>query len=192
MRNQVIILATTFAIASFVIALSLKRIRNFKRRLGLSIFVFSILKEIVSIRDKLQDNILSQKIFPFGSWLSKDEEDKRHVIDDYSDYKYIDNFYKKLRERDNDLSTKSISNEELKSHNEKCLDLATNTIENIDWTHYQDVEDRKYYLPLTILITIPCSILIFFALEAYNVPFVLFLLGLPNEYHVMIFFVLQF
>jgi len=54
-RNQVIILATTFAIASFVIALLLKRIRRFKRRLELSIFVFKILKQIVSIRDQLQE-----------------------------------------------------------------------------------------------------------------------------------------
>jgi hypothetical protein len=72
-RNQVVILATTFAIASFVIALSLKRIRRFKRRLELSIFVFKILKEIVYIRDHLQQNILSQKIFHLEPWLSKDQ-----------------------------------------------------------------------------------------------------------------------
>ena len=107
-RNQVIILATTFAIASFVIALLLKRIRHFKRRLELSIFVFSILKEIVSIRDQLQENKLSQKIFHLESWLSKDQNDKRDVFDDYSDYKHIDNFYKKLKERDNDLSNKNV------------------------------------------------------------------------------------
>ena len=72
-RNQVIILATTFAIASFVIALLLKRIRHFKRRLELSVFVFKILKEIVSIRDQLQQNKLSQKTFHLESWLSKDQ-----------------------------------------------------------------------------------------------------------------------
>ena len=188
-RNQVIILATTFAIASFVIALSLKRIRRFKRRLGLSTFVFNILKEIVSIRDHLEENMLSQKIFHLEPWLSKDQDDKRHVFDDYADYKLIDNFYKRLKQRDNDLSDKNIDHEQLKRYNNECLTLATNTIEKINWTDYQDVEDRKYYYPLTIIMTIPCALIVFVAFEAYKVPFVLFLLGLPNQYHVVVYYI---
>ncbi|HEY7082288.1 MAG TPA: hypothetical protein VH500_21570 [Nitrososphaeraceae archaeon] len=66
-RNQMAIIATTFAIISFVIALSIKRIRRFKRRLELSIFAFKILKELVSVRNKLQESIMSQKIFPLES-----------------------------------------------------------------------------------------------------------------------------
>ena len=116
--------------------MSLRRIRRFKRRLGLSAFVFNILKEIVSIRDHLQQNVLSQKIFHLEPWLSKDQDDRRHVFDDYQDYKLIDNFYKKLKERDNELSNKNIKQEELKEHNNKCLTLATNTIEKINWTEY--------------------------------------------------------
>jgi hypothetical protein len=188
-RNQVIILATTFAIASFVIALSLRRIRRFKRRLGLSTFVFNILKEIVSIRDHLQQNVLSQKIFHLEPWLSKDQDDRRHVFDDYGDYKLIDNFYKKLKERDNELSNKNIEHEELDRHNNECLTLATNTIEKINWTDYQDIEDRKYYYPITTMITVPCALVVFFAFEAYKVPFVLFLLGLPVQYHVAVYYV---
>jgi hypothetical protein len=188
-RNQVIILATTSAIASFAIALSLKRIRRFKRRLQLSIFVFKILKEIVAVRDQLQQNALSQKVFHLEPWLSKDQDDRRHVFDDYADYKLIDNFYKKLKERDNDLSDKNIDHEELKKHNSECLTLATNTIEKINWTDYQDVEDRKYYYPITIMITVPCALIVFFAFEAYKVPFVLFLLGLPNQYHVAVYYI---
>jgi hypothetical protein len=188
-RNQVIILATTFAIASFVITLLLKRIRRFKRRLELSIFVFKILKEIVSIRNQLHENILSQKIFHLESWLSEDQYDKRHVFDDYSDYKHIDNFYEKLKERDNDLSNKNITYDELKRYNNECLVLATNTIEKVNWTNYQDIEDRKYYFLSTIMITVPCALIVFFAFEAYKVPFVLFLLGLPNQYHVLVFYI---
>ena len=154
-----IIVATTFAIASFVIALSVKRIRRFKRRLKLSTFVFNILKETVSIRDHLQQNMLSQKIFHLEPWLSKEQDDRRHVFDDYQDYKLIDNFYKKLKERDNDLSDKNIDHEELKKYNSECLVLATNTIEKINWTDYQDIEDRKYYYPITIMITVPCALI---------------------------------
>lgn len=139
--------------------------------------MFKILKEIVYIRDKLQENILSQKIFYLESWLSRDENDKRHVFDDYSDYKYIDNFYKRLKERDNDLSNKNIGYDELKRYNNEYRVLATNTIEKINWTHYQDTEDRKYYFPLTIMITIPCALI------------VLFLLGLPNQYHVLFYYI---
>lgn len=98
--------------------------------------MFNILKEIVSIRDHLQQNVLSQKIFHLEPWLSKDQDDRRHVFDDYQDYKLIDNFYKKLKERDNELSNKNIEQEELKEHNNKCLTLATNTIEKINWTEY--------------------------------------------------------
>jgi hypothetical protein len=188
-RNQVIILATTFAIASFAIALSLKRIRRFKRRLQLSIFVFKILKEMLAVRDQLQQNALSQKIFHLEPWLSKDQDDRRHVFDDYQDYKLIDNFYKKLKERDDDLSDKNIDHEELKRHNSECLVLVTNTIEKINWTDYQDIEDRKYYYPITIIMTVPCALIVFFAFEAYKVPFVLFLLGLPNQYHVAVYYI---
>lgn len=79
-RNQVAIIATTFAIISFIIALSIKRIRRFKRRLELSIFAFKILKELVYVRNKLQENITSQKIFPLESWISKDQAEKRMYL----------------------------------------------------------------------------------------------------------------
>lgn len=111
------------------------------------------------------------------------------VFDDCADYKHIDNFYKKLKERDNDLSTRNIDHEELKRYNNECLILATDTIEKINWTDYQDVEDRKYYYPLTIMMTVPCALIVFFAFEAYKVPFVLFLLGLPNQYHVAVYYI---
>jgi hypothetical protein len=39
------------------------------------------------------------------------------------------------------------------------------------------------------MITVPCALLVFFAFEAYKVPFVLFLIGLPNEYHVLIYYI---
>ena len=137
----------------------------------------------MSIRDHLQQNVLSQKIFHLEPWLAKDQDDRRHVFDNYQDYKLIDNFYKKLKERDNELSNKNIEQKELKRHNNECLTLATTTIEKINWTEYQDIEDRKYYYPITIMITLPC------ALEAYKVPFVLMLLGLPNQYHVAAYYI---
>ena len=207
-RNQMAIVATTFAIISFVIALSIKRIRCFKKRLELSIFAFKILKELVSVRSKLKDNIMSQKIFPLESWISKDQAERRHVFDDYGDYKYIDTFYEKLKERDENLLNKNTAASaataaksdvtinananEVRRYNEECLTLASETIENINWTHYQDAEDRKYYLPLTVLITIPCALLVFAAVEMYKVPFVLFDLGLPNQYHIMLYFIFAF
>jgi hypothetical protein len=39
------------------------------------------------------------------------------------------------------------------------------------------------------MITVPCALLVFFAFEAYKVPFVFFLLGLPNQYHVLIYYI---
>ena len=37
--------------------------------------------------------------------------------------------------------------------------------------------------------TVPCALIVFFAFEAYKVPFVLFLLGLPNQYHVAVYYI---
>jgi hypothetical protein len=36
---------------------------------------------------------------------------------------------------------------------------------------------------------IPCALLVFGAVETYKVPFVLFDLGLPNQYHILLYFV---
>jgi hypothetical protein len=62
-------------------------------------------------------------------------------------------------------------------------------LRKFNWTDYQDIEDRKYYYPITIMITVPCAIVVFFAFEAYKVPFVLFLLGLSNQYHVSVYYI---
>jgi len=79
--------------------------------------------------------------FHLEPWLSKDQNDRRHVFDDYGDYKRIDNFYKRLKERDNELSNKNIDHEELKRYNDECLVSAINTIEKVNWTDYEDIEN---------------------------------------------------
>jgi hypothetical protein len=61
------------------------------------------LKEIVSVRDQFQQNALYQKIFHLEPWLSKDQLADVTYLMTYAGYKHIDNFYKKLKERDSDL-----------------------------------------------------------------------------------------
>ena len=55
--------------------------------------------------------------------------------------------------------------------NEQCLTLANNAITNINWKNYQDVEDKKYYKPIAILVTIICAFLVSSAFESYRLTF---------------------
>ena len=105
-REQILTIVLTIAIISFIISLLYKRIKRFKKRLYGPKFVFEIAKDIISIRDLLNENINSKRIFPTDIWFSKDEEEKWRIFNDYDDYYYLDDFYSKLKERATFMSRK--------------------------------------------------------------------------------------
>jgi hypothetical protein len=208
----------TFAIISFITALIYKRIRLFKKRLSRPKFIFEIVKEIVTIKEAIQNNKDSKRIFSIELWFSKDTEEKLKIFNDYSDYYHLDDFYLKLRERDEFMSRKNHSNSigitnlsagmnnnktdnktikksvdfinnvkndavDVKDLNEQCLTLANNAITNIDWKNYQDVEDKKYYKPIAISVTIIFAFLVSSAFESYRLTFFPSALDLPSLYY---------
>ena len=67
--------------------------------------------------------------------------------------------------------------------------LATNTIEKINWTNYQDIDDTKILSANNNYDNCSLCANRVFAFEAYKVPFVFFLLGLPNQYHVSLYYI---
>ncbi len=105
-REQILTIILTIAVISFIISLLYKRIKRFKKKLYRPKFVFEIAKEIISIRDLLNENINSKRIFSTNTWFSKDEEEKWTIFNDYDDYYYLDDFYSKLKERASFMSKK--------------------------------------------------------------------------------------
>jgi hypothetical protein len=198
-RDQVLATVLTLAIISFVIALSYKRINHFRKRLARPKFVFEIVKEIITIRDTLNINLGSKRIFPIDTWYSKGDQEKLRTFNDYEDYYYLDDFYSKLKERDEIMSKKSqlrnkvaqtlntpsdnSKNKEniddnidfdsprkyIEDINRECLFLANNIITNLNWKNYQDLEDKKYYTPIAIIVTILTAFSISTAFEFYRV-----------------------
>ena len=148
----------------------------------------------------IQNNMNSKRIFSIELWFSKDNEEKLKIFNDYSDYYHLDDFYLKLKEREEYMSKKNHSNSkeitklpvnidnnktdnriirksvdfientnndaiDVRDLNEQCLTLANNAITNINWKNYQDVEDKKYYKPIAISVTIICAFLVSSAFE---------------------------
>ncbi|MGN6821402.1 MAG: hypothetical protein ACTHJ7_01280 [Candidatus Nitrosocosmicus sp.] len=109
-RDQILTIIMTFAVISFIISLSYKRLKRFKKRLSRPKFVFEIVKELVTIRDVLDENIMSKRIFQIDKWFSKDVEEKLNIFNDYADYYYLDDFYSKLKERAEFMSKKNLLN----------------------------------------------------------------------------------
>ncbi len=208
-REQILTIILTIAIIFFIVSLLYKRIKRFKKRLYKPKFVFEIAKEIISIRDLLNENINSKRIIPTYIWYSKDEEEKWKIFNDYDDYYYLEDFYTKLKERANLMSRKNqhietegaatsdnkdmnIDSQDFepkkiimgdkntpKEINKECLILANNAISNINWKDYQDTADKKYYKPLGIVITIACAILVSISFESYRLIFFHFTIGIP-------------
>jgi hypothetical protein len=170
----------------------------------------------------IQNNMNSKRIFSIELWFSKDTEEKLKIFNDYSDYYHLDDFYLKLRERDECMSKKNHSNSkeitnlpvnidtnkidkkiikktvdfikdtnddsvDVRNLNEQCLTLANSAITNINWKNYQDVEDKKYYKPIAILVTIICAFLVSSSFESYRLTFFQSALDLPSLYYRLIY-----
>ncbi len=103
-RDQILVIAVTVAVTAFAAALFYRRLIRFRKRLSRPKYVFEILKEIITIRETLQKNMESKKIFPFDMWFSKDTEERLRIFNDYNDYYLLDDFYLKLKERDEIMS----------------------------------------------------------------------------------------
>jgi len=208
-KDRILTIIITIAIIAFISALLHRRINRLKKRLSKPKFVFEIFKEIIIIRDIIKGNINSKKIFPIDTWFSKDAEDKLKIFNDYGDYYCLDDFYSKLKERDDVMSNKNQLNarqsnsfpgendhnqdyktleksEDIQNNknkdkeiNEQCLILANNAIKNINWKDYQDTRDKKYYKPIEISITITCALLMSLAFEFYRLAFFHFTVDIP-------------
>jgi hypothetical protein len=145
-RDQILTITMTFAIIFFITALIYKRIRLFKKRLSRPKFIFEIVKEIVTIKEAIQNNKDSKRIFSIELWFSKDTEEKLKIFNDYSDYYHLDDFYLKLRERDEFMSRKNHSNSieitKLSSdvNNNKTIKKSVDIINNAN-NHAIDVRD---------------------------------------------------
>ncbi|MDQ2685349.1 MAG: hypothetical protein M3Y25_05850 [Thermoproteota archaeon] len=218
-KNQLMIIIVTIVVVSFLMVFLYKRIHRFRIRLSRPKYVFNIVKEVIAIRDILQFDINSKKIFPLDLWITKSKDEKLRVFSNYDDYRYLDDFYTRLKERD-EFMLKSFTNELLvnnvsekdttKSKDEKlsinstannqsinipidiqqmnrvCLDKANKVIEKIDWKRYQEINDKKYYTPIALAMTIAAAILISFIFEFYRVAAFQMLSIIPSPLYLIL------
>lgn len=218
-KNQLMIIIVTIVVVSFLMVFLYKRIHRFRIRLSRPKYVFNVVKEVIAIRDILQFDINSKKIFPLDLWIAKSKDEKLRVFSNYDDYRYLDDFYTRLKERD-EFMLKSFTNEllvnnvsekdttkskdeklsinstdnnqsinipiDIKQMNRVCLDKANKVIEKIDWKRYQEINDKKYYTPIALAMTIAAAILISFIFEFYRVAAFQMLSIIPSPLYLIL------
>jgi hypothetical protein len=185
-RIQIVILFGILSAISFLFALLYRRIKHFKTRLNRPKYFSQIAKNILEIKNVLQSDILSRKIFVFDIWDSKDDSYKHKIFVDYLDYHFINAFYKKLKERHSEFALhENIDEDNIKKHNEECLKLANDILRNIDLKKYHDIDHKRLVFALASLATIFGSLAIFFLLEVFRVYFFAPLIGLPIASHII-------
>jgi hypothetical protein len=182
---RLLILATVLAIICFLIGLLYKRIKGYKFQINRPKYVFDILKQMITVRNTLKENIVATDIFPFSKWNSIDNEDKRQIFDDHLDYNLINKFYTKLRQRDSDFSEEEISDYTLKNLNQGLLSLVDYALTNISWSKYHNTSHKRSHVILSIAATISSALAIFFIFEVSRVVFFLPIQGYYNIYYVL-------
>jgi hypothetical protein len=113
-----------------------------------------ITQEMMDVRKGLKDSLSNEKIYRVSNngwprrgvviialwwWLKPLYKDKRRIINDIKDYICIDDFYSKLAERNSYINDNvgNIDDIVLLKLNKKCLGLAEDALEKIDWSKYK-------------------------------------------------------
>src|SRR3954454_9674284 len=183
-KLRLIIVASILATICFLIVLSYKRVKNYKSQINRSQFVFDIIKQMISVREKFKNNIHVTDIFPLSIWDSMDDEGKRQIFTDHRDYNLISKFYSKLRQRDSDFSKEEINDDILKKVNQVCLNLVDYALKNIVWKKYRITSHERLHFIISINATLISALVIFFIFEVLRIIFFLqfqSMLGLFNN-----------
>ena len=133
----------------FTIYFSVWSVRWILRRRKRTFFE-GIIYEIVDIRKELIETLSARKIFFDKYWkelsgfkrYSVPIEYKHRMIRNVNDYIRIDDFYSKLAERNSYINScienkHLIDDTALLKINKKCLELAEEVLEKIDWSRYE-------------------------------------------------------
>src|SRR3954447_6196348 len=172
-KLRLIIVASILATICFLIVLSYKRIKNYKSQINRSQFVFDIIKQMISVREKFKNNIHVTDIFPLSIWDSMDDEGKRQIFTDHRDYNLISRFYSKLRQRDSDFSKEEINDDILKNLNQVCLNLVDYALKNIIWKKYHVTSHKRLHFIININATLISALVIYFIFEVLRIIFFL-------------------
>lgn len=233
-KEQLTIIVITLAVISFLMVVLYKRIKNFKIRLSRPKFVFNVVKEIVTIMEILETVKNNKKVFNVSLWFSKNDEERLTIFSNSDDYFYLDEFFLKLKERNElllqkklvvgidesksinkltidkgntkiskdkkmekapfDLTPININNNSNSNNNlyniseinTSCLDLANHILKKIDWKNYQDIEDKRYYTPVVILLAIVSAFVLSFTFEFYRTTVSQLVPTLPYIYYLIL------
>jgi hypothetical protein len=120
----------------------------FKRRMRR--FANGSTQEMIVVRKELRESLSNSEIFSDEYWTTPaffgrarrrylpppSVEQKRRRISNINDYMRIDDFYSILAERNSYIQNQALDGAALVKLNKKCLELAENALEKIDWSKY--------------------------------------------------------
>jgi hypothetical protein len=139
------------SILSFISFITIAILRKKKARPDL---ISNIIRDIIVIRNELQNDENSKRIFLFKTWASNDEVTKRCIIHNYQDYQLIDEFYCTISERDLILSQKNILNSLAIEYNKQSLNVVKMVTNDIVWENYylrHNESNKNFNIIFTIL-----------------------------------------
>ena len=160
----------------FVYIYSTQKIKNYKLNKRNSDFVALVKDDISRVFHIFNNDIISRKIFSYNWWYLIPEDEKRHIFNNYNDYKKINQLYTEMKNRDNAFSYE-VDEETLSVYNSRILNLATD-LRNIQWDgYYISKEITSKSIPILLiflLFSISLSIIEILSLTISNYLFSFF------------------
>ena len=97
-------------------------------------YLSRVLEDIMIIQRTLQQDLTHKDKFP-ENWSSMSNDLRRVLADYIHDYLVIHKFYTEVIIRNSEISNKEL--EETKRLNQRCIELAENTLKRVDWKKYK-------------------------------------------------------
>jgi DNA-binding beta-propeller fold protein YncE len=150
--EQILIGASILSVIFFAIALIHKRIRGITKNDNAK-FATELEDELTTIHNIIEKNPGYDQILHSDTWDSKNNDIKRQIFNS-DDYKCVNNFYRRLKER-NFQALQKKTGETITPYNKDCFDLVNQAL-NIDWPHYINASDKgvrvDHFLAIPIII----------------------------------------
>jgi hypothetical protein len=142
---SVIIVVLFLVIIAFLTPRIYNRIKIMKAETNRREFISKIKKEVLKVKNTLEKQPLSTDIFSHDTWNKASDKIKLESFDNYNYYRLLNRLYTKLIKRHFELLKSEPNDNTLSKHNEECLSLAKQALENIDWKKYQSIRQSRIW-----------------------------------------------
>lgn len=80
---------------------------------------------------------------------------------------------------------------DIKTMNITCLQLAKDILKEIDWKSYQDIQDKKYYTPISLAMSVAAAFLVSLTFEFYRVAVFQMVSAFPSPFYLFLSSILR-